>query len=196
MSQKKELIPPEPSFADLAHSLAKAALSAIPAFGGPASELFTMLIVPPLERLRQTWMEEVGKGLSGLLSRNLVTPDELIANGAFIDTILQASQVAMRTVNEEKRAALMNAVLNSALPDPPDESIRPMFLALVDQFTPWHLRLLMLFQDPKGWARNTVAILNPSIWEEYQTFLNLHITNSRARENSTIKSGLTCLKKA
>lgn len=153
MYQKKELIPPELSYADRAYSLAKAALSAIPSFGGPATELLTMLIAPPLEMRRQIWMEEVGKGLSGLLSKNLVTPEELIANVAFIDTILQASQVAIRTINEEKRVALKNAVLNSALPNPPDESIRLMFLSMIDQFTPWHLRLLSLFQNPGAWAQ-------------------------------------------
>jgi hypothetical protein len=153
VSDKKNLNPPEPSTADRAYSLVKATLSAIPTLGGPATELLALLVTPPLERRRQAWMEDIGKELAGLLSKNLVTPEELSTNDAFVDTVLQASQIAIKTANEEKRNALKNAILNSALPNPPEESLRLMFLSLVEQFTPWHLRLLTPFQNPAEWAQ-------------------------------------------
>lgn len=34
------------------------------------------------------------------------------------------------------------------MPHAPDESERQMFLRLIDAFTVWHLRLLVLFDDP------------------------------------------------
>ncbi len=153
MTEDKNLIPPVPSSGDRVHTFIKAALSVIPTLGGPAVELFSAIVTPPLERRRQVWMEEVGKGLSNLLSKNLIVLEDLSTNGVFLDTILQASQAVMRTSNEEKRTALRNAVLNSALPNPPEESLQLMFLSLVDQFTPWHLRLLALFQDPAKWTQ-------------------------------------------
>ena len=44
-------------------------------------------------------------------------------------------------------------MLNSALPGRPEDSTQQTFVALVDQFTEWHLRFLKLFQDLRGWAR-------------------------------------------
>lgn len=156
MTEKRETRkyqPPEPTGADAAHLAVRAAISAIPTLGGPAAELFSALIAPPLERRRRAWMEEVAEGLRKLEDQGKVSFDELQEDEAFIDTLLHASQAAMRTHQQEKRAALRNAILNSALPNPPDESLRLVFLSLVDQFTVWHLRLLKLFQDPEGWAR-------------------------------------------
>jgi len=150
---KRKYEPPEPSGADAAHFVAKAAISALPTFGGPAAQLFAAVVTPPLERRRQTWMEEVAEGLRRLEDQGKVSFEELREDEDFIDTLLHASLAAMRTHQREKRAALRNAVLNSVLPNPPDESLRLVFLSLIDQFTVWHLRLLKLFQDPKEWAR-------------------------------------------
>jgi hypothetical protein len=146
------LEPPKPSTADAVHQLVKAALSAVPIVGGPAAELLAALIAPPIERRRQEWMESIGRGLADLRSRDLVALEALADNQVFLDTVLQASQVAIRTADVDKRAALRNAVLNAALPNPPEESLQTMFLSLIDQFTPWHLRILKLFQDPASWA--------------------------------------------
>jgi len=152
-SETRKYEPPKPTGADTAHLVVKAAISAIPTLGGPAAELFAALIAPPLERRRQAWMEEVAEALRRLENQRKVSIEELQEDETFIDTLLHASQAAMRTHQQEKRDALRNAVLNSALPNPPDESLRLVFLSLVDQFTVWHLRLLKLFQDPEGWAK-------------------------------------------
>jgi hypothetical protein len=45
--------PPKATGGDAAHMAVKAALSVIPALGGPAAELFAYLLAPPLERRRQ-----------------------------------------------------------------------------------------------------------------------------------------------
>ena len=37
---------------------------------------------------------------------------------------------------------------NAALPNPPVQAKRKMYLNLLDQFTEWHLRMLKLFRDP------------------------------------------------
>lgn len=66
---------------------------------------------------------------------------------------MQASQMAIRNHQKEKLRALRNAVLNSALPNPPQEDEQMIFLRLVDQLTPWHLRVLRLFNDPVEWMK-------------------------------------------
>lgn len=74
--------------------------------------------------------------------------DELKNNDQFISTLMQATQMAIRTHQEEKKAALRNAVLNAALPQSIEDARQQMFLAFVDSFTEWHLRILRLFQKP------------------------------------------------
>lgn len=54
--------PPRKNLGDTGHVVAKAVISAIPVLGGPASELFQALAVPPLEKRRQAWMEEAQMG--------------------------------------------------------------------------------------------------------------------------------------
>jgi hypothetical protein len=64
-----------------------------------------------------------------------------------VETQHQTDRPALRG----KLAALREAVQNPAAPHPPDESLMETFAAWADRFTVWHLRLLALFDDPKGW---------------------------------------------
>lgn len=62
-------------------------------------------------------------------------------------TVLQATQIALRTHQEEKLEALRNAVVNSTSGQVLEDDVRAVFLNLVDTFTPTHLRILKYFQD-------------------------------------------------
>lgn len=152
MSTKKDqLTPPKSTAGDKAHALAKAGIGSLPLVGAAATELFEMLIAPPLERRRQEWMEAVAEGLRSLEQEHRIDFEQLKDNENFIDMVMQASQVAMRNSHQEKREALRNAVLNSALPYPVDETRQKMFLNLVDMFTFWHIRILKLLSNPMQW---------------------------------------------
>lgn len=148
MTNKQKYEPPQNSVGDHAHTLARAGVGSVPVIGAAAVELFQTVILPPLEKRRQEWMEIVAQGLRELEEKQKCVVDELASNDAFIDTVMSASQAAIRNSQEEKREALENAVLNSALPNPPDESRQQMFVGLVDSLTVWHLRILRFFSDP------------------------------------------------
>ena len=72
-------------------------------------------------------------------------------NEQFIDTVLQATQVALRNHQETKRAALRSAIANSAIGGTPDDMLRQMFLRYIDEFSEEHLMILESFDDPPGW---------------------------------------------
>lgn len=74
-------------------------------------------------------------------------------NDQFIDIALEATQIALRTSTREKREALKNAILNVALPNPPEESLQNLFISLIDTLTVWHLKLLELFNDPQDYIQ-------------------------------------------
>jgi len=139
---------PKRKASDVVHTLAKAGLSAIPIVGGPASEVFSLVVTPSLEKRRDKWIESIAEALK-LLEQKVkgFKIENLKDNEAFVSVVMQASQAAMRTHQEEKLEALRNAVLNSALRDSLEENLRLIFLNHVDYFTPLHLLLLRLISE-------------------------------------------------
>jgi hypothetical protein len=148
MKKANKYDPPKETVGDHAHTLTRAGLGSIPLVGAAAQELFQKLITPPLEKRRQKWIECIAEGLRHLESQQLLSIEQLSENDAFIDAVMFASQAAIKTSQEEKREALKNAVLNSALPDPPDDSRQQIFIGLVESLTVWHLKILRFFSDP------------------------------------------------
>jgi hypothetical protein len=138
---------PKQSKGDVAHTLAKAGLSAIPVVGGPAVELFQYVVQPPLEKRRGEWMAQVGEKLRELEANGLKL-DELQKNEEFVSAVMHASQIALRTHQAAKLDALRNAIINVAKGQAPDEALQNVFLNLVDSFTELHLRILKVFQAP------------------------------------------------
>lgn len=160
MAERNKYTPPEGTAADAAHTVTRAGLGTIPVVGGAASELFSAVVTSSLDRRRQEWMEQVGEGLRALEQKRGINIEDLGDNESFIDTVMLASQAAIRNSQHEKRRALLNAVLNAALPDAPDQARQHMFVDLVDVFTEWHLRILALFHDPPGWFERHGAPAN------------------------------------
>ena len=145
------LQPPEPKKSDAGYAVAKGVVGSLPLVGAIGAELFGLLIQEPYEKRSREWMTAVGDALAELRDNGRISAEALRNDPAFTDTVIAATQIAIRTHNEDKRKALHNAILNSALPSAPDESIRQWFLRLVDEFTARHLQLLDLFDDPVAW---------------------------------------------
>lgn len=70
---------------------------------------------------------------------------------------------------EEKLEALRNAVLNSALKSSIEEDMQLMFLNLLDSFTVYHLKILMLIYNPNEYLKKT----NKKPLEENADLINL-----------------------
>lgn len=142
-----EIPAPKKTKGDVAHTVVKAALASVPVVGSAAVEFFQMLVTPPLEKRRAEWMRAVSEKLMELEEKG-VAIEALQSNDQFISTLMQATQIAMRTHQREKIDALRNAVLNAAKPQPPSEALQQIFLNLIDSMTEWHLRILKLFHNP------------------------------------------------
>lgn len=145
---------PKKILGDVAHTIARAGLSAIPVVGRSASVLFSELITPPLVRRRDKWIESIGEGLKKLEETvEDFNIEELKDNEMFITTVMHATQVAIRNHQKERLEALRAAVLNSTSPNAPEEDLQLMFLNWIDELTPWHLRILKFFEEPKAWPQ-------------------------------------------
>ena len=60
--------------------------------------------------------------------------------------------IAIRNHDEEKLAALQNAVVNVALRTEADQELQAVFLSLVDYLTPLLMRLLRFFEQPRAFV--------------------------------------------
>lgn len=149
----KDLIQPVDELdSERLHRLARAGLSAVPVVGGTLTEIFNSLIEPPMTRRKTEWMIQVSDVINDLYEKGIVTENELQQNETFFTTLVHASAIAIKNHQSAKREALRNAVINSALPGAPDDTVQQLFLNLIDSCTSWHIALLQLFQGPEKWA--------------------------------------------
>jgi hypothetical protein len=143
--------PPKSTALDTVHTVAKAALSLVPYAGGPAAELFALVISPPLQKRQKQWMEDLAARVEKLEAKKGITAEQLRDSPEFLDAVLAATQAAVRTSSGEKHDALRNAVVNSVLSNAPPPDVQQLYLSIIDALSPWHLRLLYLFKDPVAW---------------------------------------------
>jgi hypothetical protein len=139
--------PTKPSTGDLAHWIAKMGLAAIPAFGGTAVEVFQFLIQSPLERRRDTFVQQLGEKFLELEARGIKW-ENLQQDEQFISVVLHATQAALRTHQLEKLAALRNAITNAAQDQSLDDTLLHVLLSHIDTLSAMHLRILKALQDP------------------------------------------------
>jgi len=146
---------PKSTQEDVGYTIIKSALASIPGIGGAAAEVFQLLIAPPLMQRRDEWLTELARSLHELEQKfEAFDIQSLPENELFVSIVMQASQAAMKTHEQEKLRNLRNAVLNSALPESPNDSEQQTFVRWVDEFTVWHINLLKLFR------RDTMPRLN------------------------------------
>lgn len=176
---KNKYSPPDQTTGDTVSAIARAAVQLLPFVGSPAVELLNHAIMPPLERRRDAWMETVAEGLQS----HDVAFEELGTREELLDAFLQASAAAIRTSDEEKRAALRNAVLNIATRWDPDESLDQPFLNLVERLQPWHLRLLKALDNPPEWAKEHGVNYSPALSSSIDGFIEAAFPELRGRQD-------------
>lgn len=154
-------LPTKKSVGDVAREVGRAVVSLVPVAGGPLQVVFENFFASPIERRKEAWLQQLAGVVKEVEDRvTELTPEKLSENEAFVTVAMQASQIAMRNHQQAKLEALRNAVLNAALPNPPQEDEQMIFLRLIDQLTPWHLRVLSLLDSPVRWMQRN-GVVNP-----------------------------------
>lgn len=117
-----------------------------------SSGLIEKIFGPCIKRRHESWSRElravlvfVEQKIGELAFRQLAHDDH------FLSLVLEANEIASRNHDETKLGALRNAVANAGLPGAPAHEIQPLFLRLVDYFTPLHLTALQVLNDPGLW---------------------------------------------
>lgn len=137
---------------EIVERVAEAALGSVPLVGNALAVTFVTALGWRLEERREKWFNELAEGLEELRARiSDLDLESLTGNDLFIDAVVTATRTVERAHQAEKIQALRNAVLNSVSPDAPDADTQAIMFDLIDRFTPSHLRLATLWDDPPAW---------------------------------------------
>lgn len=134
---------------DYVHTTIKTLLSMIPVVGTPTAEAFNMIITPPLEKRKEVWINDVVEKLCELEDKyEGISVQSLQNNEQFITCLMNANAIALKTHDEEKRCALRNMLLNAACKPPIDESLQVIYISLINELSPWHIKILDFLSNP------------------------------------------------
>ncbi|EKF60556.1 hypothetical protein QWE_05803 [Agrobacterium albertimagni AOL15] len=142
----------------LAYHVAQTTLGAadvaLPGAGYALQQMVSHFIGEPLQKRREQWFEEVGRGLLELQERfEEFDPSTLSDNEDFVSAVYEASHLALKSGKEYKRKALLNAVLNIALGQTVEETLRGRFMGLLDVLSKPHLRVLSVLAAPADYPQ-------------------------------------------
>lgn len=140
---------PRPTKSDRAYVGGRGLLAIVP-LGSLAAELMSAVIEPPVRRRQAEWLNDLAERLRQLEEEvEGFKVADLTDNEQFTPAALDGLLEVMRTHEQEKVAALRNAVVNVAVGVELDSTRQQIFIRLVGDFTPLHLKLLHLSQDPE-----------------------------------------------
>lgn len=137
--EKRGKFPTDQEIGDGAYIGVKTGLAAVSA--GIGGEIFSMIFRAPLEARREKWFRSLDRDLLSLEGE----VDDLPRREDFISIALHASQIALRTHQEEKLQFLRNAIKNTARETSPTEDLSMIYLNILDDMTLSHLNILLQF---------------------------------------------------
>lgn len=143
MAENRYKLPP-PSIHAPVESYAKAAATLMPYIGSFAVELYSHHRNAAAQERMHGFYIRIGEAVTALENWK----EELTEREAYKSTLIEAADLAIRTHDEIKLEALKNAVINSALMPSLDEYKRTIFMDLISRYSPFHLRLLYIYDVP------------------------------------------------
>jgi hypothetical protein len=134
--------------------------AALTAFG---QHLVRAVLAPLLTTGMTEFVNDLAERVQQLEDAGRLRIDELLKNERFVEAVGTASRLAPFTVRDEKRRALRNAVLNSALTQDLDALEQQIFFGFIERFTDLHLVMLKLLKDPEHWPGRSGAQFGRSL---------------------------------
>jgi hypothetical protein len=135
--------PPDTTKEEVGASILTGLLGFVPVAGSALAEVVSFAGQRVIERRVNAFYEAVIRDLDRLH----VQVDKL--EESFWMTFLHALEAARRTHQQEKFEALKNAVVNAARPTAPDDDLQHIFVNMVDELTPTHLRRFGFLLHPE-----------------------------------------------
>ena len=182
-SEKKDDLNPDnlkPSFTDIIYRSGRAGLSSVPIVGSALSEILGFAVETPLEKRKTKFMLALKKEIDKLNGNGRIDVKQLANNDEFIDVFFQVYDLALKNSQEEKLEALRNAVLNTALGIDVERDEKMMFLSIINDLTPIHLKVLDLWYNSADTvnlilAESEKSVKGPTLPEDFGWYLKIDI---------------------
>jgi hypothetical protein len=140
---------------EIVERVVEGALGSVPLAGNMLAVTFVTAVNWRLNERREKWIADLAEKVEKLSGQvDGLDLGKMLDRDEFVDAVVSATRTIEHTHQQVKIDALRNAVLNSALPDAPDADTQAIFLNLIDRYTPSHLRLLALWDDPPAWFKS------------------------------------------
>jgi hypothetical protein len=137
---------------EIVERAAEAGAGSVPVVGAAFAVALVTALNWKLSERRDDWLEDLAGKVEDLRGRlDGFSVEALAESPLFVDAVVTAARTVEHTHQQEKLDALLNAVLNSALPGAPDADMQAILLGLVDRLTASHLRFLTMWDDPPTW---------------------------------------------
>ncbi len=150
---------------DVLRALVADAISPIPY----ANPIFTRIIRSKLEKRQEKFFRRFFEDFQRLEKNFEDFKVSLEQNETFTSTYVEIVRSVIATHDQEKLDALRNALLNSALPDAPDDIQQKIFVQWINDLTSWHLKILSGFET----ERIPFVDLDQPQWEKNSAFSEL-----------------------
>ena len=138
--------------ADKNYGAIKGLISLLPAVGSPVAEFYSTYITPPATKRLYLFLEKLVEELNYLKEKFENFDEAWLQKDNFSTNLLRVREIVIRTHQEQKLVALKNSVLNSVLPESPNEDMQVLFLDFIDSFTLTHLSILEFLNDAQIWC--------------------------------------------
>lgn len=157
----KDLIDPVVEGDEVLHRFIRAGIATIPVVGGAAVEVFASIVTSPVEKRKQEWMIHITDVCNELITQEVVTLEKLQHDDRFISILMQVSNAAVQTHDEEKLEMLKNAVKNFAVKDVDEQDdVDSVLLHMAFQMPPLYLKILRYVIAPEiGNAKESILKL-------------------------------------
>ncbi len=139
-----EYDPPVKPAADTAHALVRAAIGILPAGSGTVLEAFNLFFADPFQKRQTRWLRDLTEALNRVINELEAMRGDQRHEEAFLSSVLQSYDIAIRTGDAAIHERLIFFVLNTIKDQEPNEELLSLYLTTLRSLTSSHLALLNL----------------------------------------------------
>lgn len=143
---------------DKTHRIVRAAIGALPVLSGTALELLNSLIEDPFQSRRTEWLTALSNAINEMQPDLEKIKDDTKKHNAILSSIIQSTDVAIKTGDKEIHSALINVVLNNIASQDSDEELTSIYLHTIRQLTSSHFALLNLIKERQRYEHGSELV--------------------------------------
>lgn len=150
-----EYDPPVKPVGDTTHTLVRAAIGMLPAGSGTVLEAFNLFVADPFQKRQTKWLRDLTDALNTVVDELEAMKGDQRHEAAFLSSVLQSYDIAIRTGDTAIHERLIFLVLNTIEDQDPSEELLSLYLSTLTSLTSSHLALLGFISTRQRFEKGT-----------------------------------------